>query len=251
MNVWLRVQLSRLLYAGLRLAKEREQILADLAILKSDIAAGRPERSGPDAYADETAIWRNYEGVFDRGIDGHDTFFRNSYMLAELQKLDGPFVDFGCLYGWIVGHLHKQGETAYGVDRSVEVQHLNQAKFPGASFIASDIQDFLKSTNLAGGTLFHVKTGIFVLPHTLEAVYRLARASGVRAVALFEANGISRVSGRYFKAGDTTIFRGSMLLHDYPALLAKAGFQVTKRAVLKPPHPESDFRSLFILAERI
>ncbi|MCX7312141.1 MAG: hypothetical protein NTV56_10540, partial [Alphaproteobacteria bacterium] len=198
--------------------------------------------------------WRDYKTAFHReGMD--EIVFRGHFCLDTIKALNVPTViNFGCLYGWLENELHKVGFAATGVDRSQGTAALNRAEFPGPTFAASDILDFLPGCDLAGRCFAHLNTGTLVLPNVLAESYRLAHAAGARYVLIFEPNGGSRITGRYFpystEPRQSVVFRDGMLLHNYPALLRGAGFRVIRQEVLHPLHPHRDYRSIFFLAER-
>jgi len=257
-GVWLRVQASRVAHAFVRLAREREELLAAQAMLQADIAARRLDRSGSDSYAEanEVNTWRRHEDVFDRGVFGNDCIFRNEYMRDELKRMDvNTVINFGGLYGWLDHELHKAGKEVWSVDRSAETKRLNENKFPGPHFVASDIRDFLKAHSFSDAAFVHINTGTFLLPQALTDIYRAALAAGCRYVLLFEPSCVSRITGRYFpydasRDEPSIVLRGTMLAHNYPRLLSGAGFATRRLDTLRPPHPHRDFRSIFLLAER-
>ena len=73
-------------------------------------------------------------------------------------------------------------------------------------------------------------------------------------MVLFEPSGVSRQTGDYFrysmKVKESLVFRGPMLLHNYPNLLKEAGYEVIDGGVYAPPHAHKDFRSVGFTARR-
>jgi hypothetical protein len=253
--VFLRIQLSRGAHWLLRMGEERREVLALSNQLRQDLASGTLHRTIPDHYAGGVEIqkWQSYKAGFG---EDNDHTFRNRFVLEQIRDLDfSTFVNFGCLYGWLESRVHALGKTVYGVDRATESKALNETEFPGPRFVASDIVDFLQTQKLDSFLFSHINTGTYFLPAFLVSLYKLAHEKGARFIAIYEPSGVSRATGSYYNYSEdpqpSRVFRGVMLLNNYPNLLKQAGFRVVRSEILRPPHPHRDFRSAFFLAERV
>jgi hypothetical protein len=150
--------------------------------------------------------------------------------------------------------VHKIGHETFGVDRNEEARRLNELAFPGPTFLAADIFEFLGSRRFDGGVFATINTATYFLPAFLNRLYGQVRDQGFRYVVVWEPSPVSRITARWYPYSTNEqppwVARGPMLLNNYPALLKRAGFKVIRQSIENPPHPHPDFRSAFFLAER-
>ena len=70
----------------------------------------------------------------------------------------------------------------------------------------------------------------------------------------FEPSGVGGQSGDYYRFSlgvkDSLVFRGPMLLHNYPNLLERAGYKLVGARLYAPPHVHKDFRSVMFAGRR-
>jgi hypothetical protein len=255
LSVRFRILLSRAASRWLTLAQERRDVLKLNDQLQRDIKSGAFYRTIDDHYAAgvEAQHWHHYKQRFGRTDD--EPTFRNRYVLDAIKALDfTSFVNFGSLYGWLESEVKLLGHDAYGVDRGEETRKLNSLEFPGPKFIAADIFDFMTQQRFDGGLFCHINTGTYFLPTFLIKLYETAAAQGFRYIAIWEPSPVSRVTGRYYNYIEAEqppqVARGPMLLNNYPNLLSRAGYSVLRQEIIKPPHPDPDFRSAFFCAKR-
>lgn len=127
----------------------------------------------------------------------------------------------------------------------------NRIEFPGSRFVAGDVFDFLRDHRI--DALLHINVGVYFLPALIGKLYAAAREAGARYLIAFEPSGISRQTNRYYSYGPTpspsVVFRGPMLLHNYPNLMLEQGFEIVHQELVRPPHPDGDFRSAFFLSK--
>jgi SAM-dependent methyltransferase len=249
-----RTWVSKIAYRIHALGVERGDLHRNIRNLQDDLKTGRLHRTGyVDHYSgeEELKVWRRYQASYAAG-EQSEVQYRASYVRDRLRELPiKSMVNFGCSYGWLEGQM---SETigAYGVDRSEEAMRLNRAEFPNAYFCAKDIFDFLAQRQV--DALCHINIGVYFLPTFIAKLYAAAQAAGVRYIVAWEPSGISRQTNRYFgyseEPRESVVFRGPMILNNYPNLMKQAGYSIVHAKALKPPHPEPDFRSVCFIASR-
>jgi len=235
------------------LAMERTDVNSAVKNLRNDLEQGRAVRTGyVDHYSEETEVGvrERYKAQFDGGQDTEVTF-RARYVRDRIREFIPPnavLLNFGCSYGWLESQI--PGMT--GIDRSEASMARNRLEFPQSTFVAGDVFEYLRDHRIDG--LVHISIGVYFLPAFMSRLYAAARAAGARYLLGFEPSGISRETGGYFDydlaARRSVVFRGPMLLHNYPNLMLEAGFEVLHAEILRPPHPNDDFRSAFFLGRR-
>ena len=251
-------------------AKEREENLLAVGRLKNDLANHRTARYGHvDHYTEdrELAVWERYRGLFQSNTPQQSAVvFRGQYVRGLLNAvLDADpsiknVVNFGCSYGWLEHKIAAQypGVRVWGIDRSPRAMRRNAEELSLANcmFLASDIFDFTTShpEALESAVFCHINVGVYFLPAFLTKLYCSVRDAGASYVVLLEPSGISRQTHSYyrysFEPQDSVVFRGVMLLNNYPALLRDCDFEITRAELLRPPHPHWDFRSVAFVAKR-
>jgi SAM-dependent methyltransferase len=253
-----------------RAALEHKEIGETISRLRGDLAAGNVVRSGyVDHYteAHELAVWYKYRRGFARETPAtNEVVFRAHRIRDEIGRLleggtSSSVVNFGCSYAWLEAQVAKQYPRArvVGIDRSETAMELNRAEFPppNLEFVtAADIFDLIRDDpRMFHGAIFvHVNTAGYFLPRFLERLYGAVHAAGAAFVVGWEPAGLSRQTNAYyrysFEPQDSVVFRGPMLIHNYPHLLRKAGFDVVRAELAQPPHPHPDFRSITFTAQR-
>ena len=266
-----RLLLSKAAYRLYSLGFERQETIEAIANLQRDLAANSAIRTGyVDHYTEsqELATWRKYKGEFlRRSKEGSEVVFRAVAVRDELLKLIENdrriqnVVNFGCAYGWLEGEVASRCAEVkvWGIDRSESAMSLNRNEFGFAncSFVAGEILEFMKGNSAAvrNGILCHVNIGVYFLPSFLTELYRAACAGGCLYVVVFEPSGVSEQSGEYYRYSfgveESVVFRGPMLLHNYPNLLERAGYEVIGARLYAPPHAHKDFRSVMFIGRRM
>jgi SAM-dependent methyltransferase len=251
----LRRRVAEIAYKIRRYPIERRENAAAVRNLAIDLAAGNEFRTGyTDHYTDdrELKVWENYERAFASG-EPSEPVFRARYVrdrIREFVPKGLTILNFGCSYGWLEGQLAEY--RMVGIDRSETAMRRNRQKFK-ADFIAGDIFDHLATARV--DALCHINVGTYFLPRFISKIYGAATAAGAQYIIAFEPSGRSRQTGQYFdystEPRETVVFRGPMLLNNYPALMREAGFSVLHSDILRPPHPNRDFRSFCAIAKRV
>lgn len=259
--------LSKALGRALKLAEERKQTVTAATILAQDIRYGFINRTGDNAvYSNEgdIIIWHKYREETE-GNANCEVKYRNSFCANEVlniikeDNLVKNVINFGSAFGWLENKVAEQASHVHvwGIDRRDVTANLNKNHFkekPNLHFEAwNDIFDFISSSPAMENSVFiHINTGTYFLPKFLEKLYAVLKEKGCRHIVLFEPSGISRQTGRYFEYSleerQSVVFRGGMLLNNYPNILSKCGYDIARGGVLSVPHPHPDWRSLHLTA---
>jgi hypothetical protein len=170
-------------------------------------------------------------------------------------------VNFGCSYAWLEAEVARRfpNVRVVGIDRSETAMVWNRRDFPMPNIefvVAKDIFDVIRDDPkiFHDAVFVHVNTAGYFLPGFLERLYEAVHAAGAAFVVGWEPAGLSRQTNAYyrysFEPQDSVVFRGPMLIHNYPYLLRKAGFDTVRAELAVPPHPHPDFRSISWTARR-
>ncbi len=254
---------SRLFFRALHMAEYRKAEVQAIDNLRRDLAAGALHRTGyVDHYdeAAERATWHKYKAEAGGGEPAFRAAALRRLVAAELaaDPTIRNVVNWGAAYGVMESEIAKAfpGVTVWGLDRRDVTRDLNRAEFSAPNLRFEAVPDIFGWTAGLDRALFcHANIGTYFLPAFLAKLYRHVAAAGATVVVLLEPSGRSRQTHRYFDYSTepraTVVFRGArMLLNNYPALLAKAGFKTASMNILRPPHPDPDFRSIAISAKK-
>lgn len=247
------------------LGQEYLQYTHGLDRLRSELNSGKVGRFARPL-DDEVRInfWRNHREAF-RANDGYENvrhrYDRATAILTEVLAKDASIqrlVNYSSSYA----QLEQNIAAAYpqlpvvGVD-SQAVADLNRGEFqaPNLSFqSASDPASFVREADLEGALFAHLHTAALWLPGLVEQTYQLLAERGCRYILVYEPDGFSRELGGFYHYSDqprrSALYRQELILHNYPNMLAEAGFKVIRSEMIRPPHRMLDFRSLFLLAKR-
>lgn len=169
-------------------------------------------------------------------------------------------LNFGVCYAHVDSILARQFPDIefHGVDRSLVTKALNESEFstiPNLRFFADDIFQHLKDYSYSGWLFFHSRTALLLSKSLLESIYASAYDAGFETIVGFEQIGLSRetLTPYTFSLQETpsVLFRQSMFIHNYPAILQKSGFQVERFSFLATSHPHPDFRIAAFTARRV
>ena len=229
--------------------------------LKNDIYDKKSIRTYSDHYTKEHEIKKyiEYKRSFNTEEKSNEIKFRNNYVRSEIEHLDfNYFINYGTMYGWLENKL-SETHKVIGLDRSEENQKLNREEFGKNIFEVSDnIFSYLENKReICNRSCFSmINIGTYFTPEYLRNLFEFLHTMDFKYVSIFEPYGFSIQTLSYYnpdenKDKDSVIFRGELILHNYPRLLKNAGFKITKQEILKPPHPTDPlFRSIYILGER-
>jgi hypothetical protein len=169
-------------------------------------------------------------------------------------------VNFGVGYAYVDSVLARRFPKVHfvGIYRSPFTKACNEVEFsdiPNLHFFADDIINHLSHNSYRDSLFFHSRTAVLLNKPILENIYRAAFAAGFELIAGCEQFGLSRETfspfGFSLEDADSVHFRSIMFIHNYPALLLKAGFRTEKFEVFKTEHPHPDFRVAAFVARRV
>ena len=218
-----------------------------------------------ERYLDERAVSRNDEEDFYQSDDFLSKVFSEYFETIEAN--DGPIstdtnitkhtylslarkiivsqgidtvANFGCFCASTELTLSKEFPDVqfHGIDRAPLIKNLNDEHFKtvNTTYFADDmLRWFEHASPVKKGMLVHMRTAVYCLPVFLEKLYRLARSKGYRHVLLLENVGFDRNTLTYpeFDTGfQSFMLRNWILVHDYPALLNRCGYEVGEQALV-------------------
>lgn len=265
-NLYIRWLVSKQCARAMVLGQEYLQYTDHLCHFRRDTAAGRLERFGgpPDSDA-RVAIWRSHKDAFKEN-NGYENirhrYRRATEVLSEAVTKD-PEITQVINYTSSYAQLEQDIARAFpslsvtGVD-SEAITRLNAKEFsaPNLQFATAEGPlSFAREADVQCAVFSHLHTAALWLPDLVEETYKVLGERGCRYILAYEPDGFSRELGGFYRYSDqprpSALYRQQLLLHNYPSLLTKAGFQVVHSEMTKPPHPMPDFRSIVLLAKRV
>ena len=121
-------------------------------------------------------------------------------------------------------------------------------------FIADDVFQSLKKNKFDDGLFFHVRTLVLLPKVFIERLYEAVAQAKFQYIVCVEQIGISRQTLQAYQFSEedqpSVAYRDMMYIHNYPALLKRAGFSVVRSEIVKTDHPHEDFHLLSITAKR-
>jgi hypothetical protein len=221
------------------------------------------DSTGYTSSQNELSVAIGYQDEIGQGLS--DTSFskllyeRQQIIIGELLRAKNvdKFVNFGVSYAYIDDILATRFPDVnfIGVDRSIKTKRYNEFIFGSRSnlrFEAMDILSFLANDRAENGVFFHARTATYVARPILEEIYAAARRSGYRTVVGFEPFGMSRVTGEACEFSlteqESIAYLYTMIVHNYPAVLRKQGYELLHFDVLEINHPHEDHRLLEFVA---
>ncbi len=166
-------------------------------------------------------------------------------------------LDFGVSYAHVDSVLAKRHPQLrfIGCDRSELTMAINRVDFgnvPNLVLHGGDVFDCLEQYKPID-VLFHMRTACLLPSDFLDQLYARARACGARYVVMAEQIGLSWETDAGYEFSDqqqdSILLRWKMLIHNYPALLKKAGFRVTQSESFGTKHANPNLKLLLIVAE--
>lgn len=143
------------------------------------------------------------------------------------------------------------------IDLSPLVKHLNEYDFndiPNLHFHSGNALDHFKSNSHSGRVFFTSRTLVCLSKSGVLEMLGAAYDAGFSAVVGSEVVGISRLalSPYVFSLDEqpSVVFRRELAIHNYPEILERSGYTITKWEMLKTDHPHPDYRILSFVAER-
>jgi hypothetical protein len=236
----LRFYLSRLLAWCLREARRRETDATAINRLRSAEALGLDAPQYDSDLYDEAydeRVWHSYLNAIQiEGPEKSEIAFRAHKVRDAILGLNttGVLINFGSGYGWLEHQIAvKSRLDVIGIDRRQAERNRRAFQAPNLRF--EDVMDALafiraeRPTVFSGVNILHIFTQGFV-----HKLFSTLAESDCQHVVIWEPSGISAETGRVYRYTSTPkrseVYYGqtggAVILHNYPALLAKAGFAV-------------------------
>jgi hypothetical protein len=115
-----------------------------------------------------------------------------------------------------------------------------------------DIFELLKMESFENGVFFHTRTLCLLPPSFLRELYKAVRKVKFKYVLGLEQTGISRQTLKPYEFDynlkPSVLYRDFMFIHNYPAFLKSAGYDVLNMEFVKTDHPHKDMRMISLLA---
>ena len=218
-----------------------------------------------DVFFKELITAHNYKKQID---DGYPTSSESEKLYEHIidvssqlirEKNPPCFLNFGVSYAYTDSILADKFSTTmfYGIERTPAAQLYNKA-FRGdvknLQILAGDIFDALKNGQFEGGVFFHTRTLLLLPASFINKLYSAVYDAGFKRIVGVEQFGVSRQTGKpycfSYEEQESVVYRAFMYIHNYPNILRKCGFELTRFESLKTGHPHEDFRFLSFEAER-
>jgi len=167
--------------------------------------------------------------------------------------------NFGVSLGHVDSILAKEFQQVQfvGFDRSPLTKAINEVEFPeidNLKFEFGDLFEHLDENGYENGVFFHSRTAILLNRPIVELVYDKAYEAGFEYIAGFEQLGLSRVTFKPFtfslEETESVSYRSYMFIHNYPALMQKAGYRVESFEIFETGHPHPDYRITAFIGRR-
>ena len=143
------------------------------------------------------------------------------------------------------------------IDLSPLVKHLNEYDFndiPNLHFHGGNALDHFKPNSHAGRVFFTSRTLVCLSKSDVLEMLGAAHDAGFSAVVGTEVVGISRLDLTPYVFSlveqPSIVYRRDLAIHNYPEILDRSGYTITKWEFLKTNHPHPDYRILSFVAER-
>jgi hypothetical protein len=221
------------------------------------------DSTGYKSSQDELSVAMGYQDEIEQGLSDSSfsklLYERQQIIVGEVLRTKNvdKFVNFGVSYAYVDDILARQFPDVkfVGVDRSMKTKRYNEFIFgsrPNLHFEAMDIRSFLTVDRAENGVFFHARTATYVARPILEEIYAAARGSGYRIVVGFEPFGMSRVTGEACEFSltekESLAYLYTMIVHNYPEVIRKQGYELLHLNVLQIDHPHEDHRLLEFVA---
>lgn len=220
-----------------------------------------------DYYSEEVevGVWWKYQRAISDPNGAPNIRFHSKLLIEEVDRIlqSGSFtsvVNFGVAFGHADHELAKKHpEVVFsGVDRSPVAKTLNENAFgtDNLSFHARDILEFLEDGVKAGPTtvFVHQRTCAFLYPELIRRVYEKCYELGIPQILCIEPIGFCYSTNSFYEFSlqerPSRVLRHPLIVHNYPGLLAEAGYDLLQSDALEYPHVFDDMRALRIVANR-
>lgn len=258
----------RLVFLG-NLRQEESGRLASINLLRNDRRDAQKFGSAY-GYADEVAeLMVAYKYWNQLQKKDFDSMPAESGVLYEetVQRVSGlfktdpgikTFFNFGVCYAHVDSILaQKHPDIQFlGIDRSKYTKLFNEDNFSqikNMEFVTGDIFDYLKGKKFPDGVFFTARTLVYLPMNFIQRLLKCVRDAEFRYIVGFEQVGISRETLKPYEFSlevtPSVLFRNNFFIHNYPALVSQAGYDLQSVELIKTKHPHEDYRFMNFVAQ--
>lgn len=256
----------RLIFLG-NLRQEEQSRLDSIALLHGNVPDAQKFGSAY-GYGDEVkelmVTYKYYDQIKRKDFETmpsesavlYSEIIKRSSNLLKAEAGIKNFFNFGVCYAYVDSELAKKHPDVkfVGIDRSKYTQLFNEDNFsgiPNMEFITGDIFECLRDRKFNGDVFFHARTLVYLPKSFIQSLYKAVREAGFRYIVGFEQFGVSHetFSTYDFSASqESVLFRNNFFMHNYPALLKEAGYELRSAEFIKTHHPHEDYRVMAFVA---
>ena len=219
-----------------------------------------------DVFYNELSTAHKYRSQIEKGFEAmseskilYDDIIQTSESIIESNKIK-KFLNFGISYAHTDSILAKKYPNIefYGIERTISVKLYNDQYFSNLKNLKityGDVFEFLNKNNFSNSVFFHSRTLLLLPEAFLIKLYSSVYQSNFEYIVGYEQYGISRTlkepyefSYQYKKSEP---YREHMLIHNYPNILEKCGYELISFKSIKTSHSHPDYRILSFTAKRI
>ena len=245
--------------AWITLPELAEKHKHSLELLKStDSNYSVDSKFGDTPYTGEIESWSGYRSGALSGSFGGESPVLYEHTIAKASELIlenkiTTFFNLGICYPYVDSQLAKKFlDTKFiGIERTEILPILNNHFFADQKNMVSicgDLFDYLKSNSFTNSVFFHSRTMTLLSKSFVERTYKSAAQAGFSFIFGNEQIGVSRESGLpyvfSFSDKPSEIYRKTMFMHNYPAILKEAGYETIYVEAIQTGHPDPDYRIL-------
>jgi len=216
-----------------------------------------------DVFFNELSCAHNYKKQIDDGFKNPSESKKlyehiidiSSHLLDK--KKSYTYFNFGISYAYTDAILAKKYNKVkfIGIERTEAAKIYNNIFFSeikNLKVLSGDIFELLKKNRFNEGIFFHSRTLLLLSKEFVDKLYNSVYKAGFRYIVGMEQHGVSKQTAKFYNFSysdqNSVVYRQNMYIHNYPFLLKKNGFKLSRIQNLYTDHPHSDFRILSFCA---
>ena len=217
-----------------------------------------------DVFFNELSRAHKYKNQIDQGFNGpseskklYEHIIKTSTRLLQTEAIRSQF-NFGVSYAYTDSILAQRFPHIkfYGIERTDAAKIYNERFFSdieNLEILSGDVFDLFSKQRFENGVFFHSRTLLLLPKDFIRKLYSAVKSAGFTYIFGTEQYGVSRQTYQSydfsFDAKDSVVYRDFMYIHNYPHLLAEAGFELQEIDSIRTDHPHDDFRILSFVAK--
>ena len=188
--------------------------------------------------------------LYQHVLDAFEKLLRDDIAITSV-------LDFGVSYAHVNSVLLQRHPKLkiIGCDRSELTMAINRVDFGKIPNLVLRSGDVFECIGQHGpiDVLFHMRTACLLPVDFLNRLYEQAKAKGIRYIVLAEQMGLSWETDVGYEFSEeeqkSVLLRWKMWIHNYPAILKTAGFNVEWSEVFGTKHANPNLKFLLIVAK--